>query len=68
VRSEDLNRRRQLVNLAVVLLAGCAIALQEVVDPVVGGEETLGVPGRLEPLYLPFSSARGLVGVLGAVV
>src|SRR4051794_21531705 len=27
VRSEDLNRRRQLVNLAVVLLAECAIAL-----------------------------------------
>src|SRR3954451_383084 len=28
VRSEDLNRRRQLVNLAVALLAMCPVALQ----------------------------------------
>src|SRR3954464_1113594 len=30
VRSEDLNRRRQLVNLAVALLAMCPVALQPV--------------------------------------
>jgi len=45
-----------------------AAEVEEVVDPVVSGEETLGVPARLEPLHLPFSSAPGLVGVLGALV
>src|SRR4051812_43103893 len=30
VRSEDLNRRRQLVNLAVALLAMCPVALQAI--------------------------------------
>jgi hypothetical protein len=35
-----------------------AAEMEEVADLVVGGEETLGVPGRLEPLSCPFS--RGL--------
>jgi hypothetical protein len=46
-------------------VVGCRHAVagqqEEVVDLVVGGEETLSVPGRLEPLYLPFSSPCWLV-------
>jgi hypothetical protein len=38
-----------------------AAEMEEVVDPVMGGEETLGLPGRLEPLHLPLSSACRLV-------
>ena len=45
-----------------------AAEVKEGVDLSVGGEETLGLPGRLEPLHLPFSSARGLMGVLRPVV
>ena len=45
-----------------------AAEVEEVVDLVVGGEETLGVPGRLEPLHLPFSSSGRLMGVLRPVV
>jgi hypothetical protein len=38
-----------------------AAEVEEVVDLIVGGEETLGLPGRLEALHLPFSSACRLV-------
>src|SRR5689334_2860084 len=41
---------------------------EEVVDLVVGGREALSVPGRLEPLHLPFSSSGRLVRVLCPVV
>jgi hypothetical protein len=34
---------------------------EEVVDRIVGGQEALSVPGRLEPLHLPFSSPCWLV-------
>ncbi len=34
---------------------------EEVVDLVVGGQEALSVPGRLEPLHLAFSSTGWLV-------
>ena len=34
----------------------------------VAGEELLGLPGRLEPLHLPFSPSRRLVRDLGPVV
>ena len=34
---------------------------EEVVNLVVGGQEALSMPGRLEPLHLPFSSAGWLV-------
>jgi hypothetical protein len=42
---------------------GHAVAGQEeeVVDRIVGGQEALGVAGRLEPLHLPFSSAGWLM-------
>jgi hypothetical protein len=45
-----------------------AVEVEEVVDPVMGGEETLHLPGRLEALHLAFSSSSGLVGVLRPVV
>jgi hypothetical protein len=32
------------------------------------GQEALGVPGGLEPLHPPFPLARGLMGVLSAVI
>ena len=37
-------------------------------DGTIGGEEPLGVSRGLEPLHPPLTLARGLVGVLGAVV
>jgi hypothetical protein len=39
-----------------------ATEVEEVVDLVVGGEETLGLSGRLEPLHLAFASSGGLMG------
>src|SRR3954452_24687168 len=42
--------------------------MKEVVDLVVGGEETLCLPRRLEPLHLSFASARRLVRVLRPIV
>ncbi len=41
---------------------------KEVVDPVMGGEEALSVPRRLEALHLPLSPSGGLVRVLSSVV
>jgi hypothetical protein len=38
-----------------------AAEMKEVVDLIVGGEDTLSLPGRLEPFHLPFSSACRLV-------
>jgi hypothetical protein len=34
----------------------------------IGGEEALGVPGRLESLHAPFPLSHGLVSVFGAIV
>jgi hypothetical protein len=45
-----------------------AAEVEEIVDPVVGGEEAVGLARRLEPLHLPFSPARRLMGVFGPVV
>ena len=45
-----------------------AAQLEKVVDLAVAGEELLGLPGRLEPLHLPFSPSRRLVRDLGPVV
>ena len=45
-----------------------ATEVKEVVDLIVGREETLCLPGRLEPLHLPFSSSGRLVRVLRPVV
>src|SRR5215207_6082030 len=45
-----------------------AAEVEEVVDPVVGGEEALGLARRLEPLHLPFSPSRRLMGVFRPVV
>src|SRR3954447_5203623 len=46
-------------------VVGCRHAVagqeEEVVDRVVGGQEALSVPGRLEPLHLAFSSPCWLV-------
>jgi hypothetical protein len=41
---------------------------EEVVDLVVGGEEALSLPGRLEPLHLAFSSSGRLVRVFRPIV
>jgi hypothetical protein len=45
-----------------------AAEMKEVVDLVVGGEETLSLPGRCEPLHLSFSPSRRLVRVLRPIV
>ena len=53
-----------------MLVGGQAVAteLEVVADAGVGREEVLGVPRRLEPLHLPFSSPRRLVRHLDQVV
>src|SRR3954454_10189629 len=53
-----------------ILAGGAVIAAEvgQVVDPVVGGEEALGLARRLEPLHLPFSPSRRLMGILRPVV
>src|SRR3954449_3791363 len=53
------------------VLAGgdmAAVEMGEVVDLIVGGEETLCLARRLEALHLALSSARRLVRILGSVV
>src|SRR3954468_23007249 len=45
-----------------------AAEVEEIVDPVMGGEETLGLAGRLEPLHLPLAPSRRLMGILRSVV
>jgi hypothetical protein len=45
-----------------------AAEVEEVVDRVMGREEALRVPGRLEPHHLPFSLPGRLVRILGPVV
>src|SRR5438477_7763153 len=45
-----------------------AAEMEEVVDLIVGGEETLRLAGRFELLHLPLSSARRLVRVFRSVV
>ena len=42
-----------------------AAEMKEVVDLVVGGEETLCLPGRLEAFHLSFSPSGRLVRILG---
>src|SRR4051795_1314912 len=42
--------------------------MEEIVDPVMGGEEALGLARRLEPLHLPLASAGRLVRILRPVV
>src|SRR4051812_46031528 len=44
-----------------------AAEVEEVVDLIVGGEEAFGLARRLEPLHLPFSPSRRLMGVFGPV-
>src|SRR3712207_3381428 len=53
-----------------VLARGEVVAaeMEEIADLVVGGEEALCLPGRLEPLHLPFSSPCRLVRVFCPVV
>src|SRR3954447_21644799 len=53
-----------------VLGGGAVIAaeVEEIVDPVMGGEEALGLARRLEPLHLPLASSGRLMRVLGSVV
>ena len=45
-----------------------AAEVEEVGDLIVSGEEALGLARRLEPLHLPFSPSRRLMGVFGPVV
>src|SRR4051812_36554312 len=45
-----------------------AAEVEEIVDPVMGGEEALGLAGRLEALHLPLASSRRLVRVLCSVI
>ena len=45
-----------------------AAEVEEVVDPVVGGEERLGLASWREPLHLPLASARRLVRVFRPIV
>src|SRR6059058_4341065 len=49
-----------------ILTGGAVIAaeVEQVVDLIVSGEEALGLARRLEPLHLPFSPSRRLMGVL----
>src|SRR3954451_22136752 len=52
-----------------ILVGGAVVAaeMEEIVDPVMGGEEALGLARRLEPLHLPFSLSCRLMGVFGPV-
>src|SRR3954454_24048819 len=52
------------------ILAGRAViaAEEEVGNLIVSGEEALGLARRLEPLHLPLSPSRRLIGVFGPVV
>jgi len=45
-----------------------AAEVEEIVDPVMGGEEALGLARRLEPLHLPLASPGRLMGVLRSIV
>jgi hypothetical protein len=45
-----------------------AAEVEEVVDPIVGGEEALSLAGRLEALHLSLSSSGRLVRILRSVV
>src|SRR5215218_824150 len=53
-----------------ILAGGAVIAaeVEEVVDPIVGGEEALSLAGRLEALHLSLASPRRLVRILRPVV
>src|SRR3954463_13218489 len=44
---------------------GSAGGVEEVVDPIGGGEEALSLARRLEPLHLPLASSGRLMGVFG---
>src|SRR3982751_4223428 len=45
-----------------------AAEMEEIVDPVMGGEEALGLARRLEPLHLPLASPGRLVRILCSVI
>jgi len=45
-----------------------ALDVEGVVDSSMGRHEALRGPWRLEPLHLPFSPTRRLMGVLGPVI
>src|SRR3954449_5029839 len=45
-----------------------AAEVEEIVDPVMGGEEALGLARRLEPFHLPLASSGWLVRILGSVI
>src|SRR4051795_8709966 len=53
-----------------ILAGGAVIAaeVEEIVDPVMGGEGALGLAGRLAPLHLALASPRRLMRVLCPVV
>src|SRR5215212_2911518 len=53
-----------------ILGGGAVIAaeMEEIVDPVMGGEEALGLTGRLEALHLPLASSGRLVRILCSVI
>ena len=53
-----------------ILAGGDVVAaeMEEVGDLVVGGEETLCLPRRLEALHLSFASSGRLVRILGSVI
>src|SRR3954447_22346735 len=53
-----------------ILVGGDVVAaeMKKVIDLVMGGEETLCLSGRFEPLHLPLASARGLMRVLRPIV
>src|SRR4051794_17218676 len=53
-----------------ILAGGEVIAaeVEEIVDPVMGGEEASGLARRPEPLHLPLSPSRRLVRILRSVI
>jgi hypothetical protein len=41
---------------------------ENVGDLIMGGQKSLHLPRRLEPLHDPFPSSRRLVGILGSII
>src|SRR5215211_7860653 len=67
----DVRPRPECTRPGGAVLAGgdvVAAEVEEIVDLVVGGEESLSLAGRLEALHLPLSSSRRLVRILRPVV
>jgi hypothetical protein len=59
-----------LDHLLPIGLGGEAVASRSEMlgEGTIGGEKSLGMPWRLEPLHAPLPLARRLVGIFGAVV